>query len=253
MQQNKGQAKIERVSTGVAGLDEILQGGFAKNRVVLVAGEPGSGKTIMTIQFLVNGIKKGQKALFVCMEETKVHLYREMSHFGWDLSSYESEGKFAFIDATPLRLLPEKITVEDVAIDRKEFSMITLTQAVNREIERMKPDLLAVDPLTSLMLQYAHENERRSAILELVTMLSNTGATCLMTSELKAAGFKRRLETEEFLSHGAILLFNEMVSGSVVRVIQVQKMREIKCDTQPRPYVITPVGLEVFPKESVYK
>ena len=105
------------------------------------------------------------------MEEARIHLYREMNRFGWDLEGLESAGSLGFVDATPLRLLPEKVNLGEVAIDRGDFSMMTLIQAINKEVERIKPKRIVVDPITSLIIQYPEIVKRRGAILDLVDAL----------------------------------------------------------------------------------
>lgn len=232
----------------------MIGGGFPRGRVILLLGEPGAGKTIFASQFLVSGAKTGnERGLFVCLEEARVHLYREMRLFGWDFTRLENQGIISFIDATPLRLLPEKVKVGDVAIDRKDFSMLSLTQAISREVSRLKPSRITVDSITSLMLQYPDMVQRRAAIFDLVGALVTTGATCLVTSELKSVGLRRNLEMEEFLAHGVIVLQSLRVGGSFTRMLQIEKMRETACDTQPRPYRITEKGIEVYPGETVFR
>ena len=246
--------RSERTPSGIKGLDELVGGGLPKGRVILLTGEPGSGKTIFGTQYLVNGIKEyDETGLLVCMEEIKSHLYSEMKLFGWDLAKFEEAGKLAFVDATPLRLLPEKVKVGEVAIARRDFSMVTLIQAINKEVERINPARIVVDPITSLIIQYPDDVARRGAILELIGALVSCSATCLITSELKNFGRKRRVEMEEFLAHGVVVLQNLLVRGSMIRAIQVEKMRETNCDNQPRIYRINSGGIEVFPKESVFK
>lgn len=247
-------AATDRTPSGVPGLDEMLRGGFPKGRVILVLGEPGSGKTIFASQFLANeATMHNEKGVFVCLEEARIHLYREMALFGWEFADLEKQGRISFVDATPLRLLPEKVKVGDVAIDRKDFSMMSLTQAINREVSRLKPSRIAVDSITSLMLQYPDIVQRRAAIFDLVGALVATGATCIVTSELKSVGLRRSLEMEEFLAHGVIILQSLRVGSSFTRMLQIEKMRETACDTQPRPYRITEKGIEVYPGETVFR
>src|SRR5712692_3760785 len=87
LQSQSGKGKmptVDRTPTGIPGLDEILSGGFPRGRVILLVGGPGTGKTILTSQFLMNGIKiYGENGAFVSLDETKAHYYREMALFGW--------------------------------------------------------------------------------------------------------------------------------------------------------------------------
>src|SRR5438132_2512785 len=95
---------IDRTPTGIPGLDEILGGGFPRGRVILLVGGPGTGKTILTSQFLINGIKiYGENGAFVSLDETKAHFIREMGLFSWKFDELEKAKKFAFINASPLR------------------------------------------------------------------------------------------------------------------------------------------------------
>jgi KaiC/GvpD/RAD55 family RecA-like ATPase len=86
----------------------------------------------------------------------------------------------------------------------------------------------------------------------LVEALVETGGTCMLTTELRIPGLERAVQLEEYLAHGVIVLQTVQVGRSIVRSLQVEKMRETAIDMQPRPYRITASGIEVFPKESIY-
>src|SRR5437867_11363462 len=95
--------------------------------------------------------------------------------------------------------------------------------------------------------------ERRTAVLDLVDALVRTGATCLMTTELRAMGaVERAIQSEERLAHGVIMLSNAKVGMTYNRVLQVEKMRETLIDMQPSPYMISTNGIEVVPKEIIF-
>ncbi|MBI4258623.1 MAG: AAA family ATPase [Thaumarchaeota archaeon] len=244
----------ERVGTGVLGLDELIQGGIPKGRIIVLMGEPGAGKTILSVQFLVSGmVKQGEKCLYVCMDEEKKDLFREMLQFGWNLAEFEEKGLLHFIDATPLRFMPERTKLGLTYVDRKDFTLSSVIEVVQRTVKETQAARIVVDSMTPLILQYGDVMQRRWATMELVTALTNTSATCVLTREMKTLGYKRGLEVEEFISHGVITLQSLKIGSNIVRVLQVQKMRETMCDTQPRPYFISKNGIEVRPKATVFE
>lgn len=244
---------VARTPTGVPGLDEILGGGFPQGRVLLVLGEPGAGKTILCSQFLVNGVTKfGENGLFVSMEEGKGHYTREMNAFGWDLASAEKEGKFSFVDASPIRTIPGEVRIGKLTIGRQDFSLISLLEVIRNSAKAINALRVVVDPVSLLLFQYPDETLRRKALMDLVEALSETGATCVLSSELRRVGLKgRTLQIEEYLVHGVILMQTIAAGRTMERTIQVEKMRETQIDRQPRPYRITEKGIEVYPRESV--
>ncbi|OFX15516.1 hypothetical protein A3K71_02390 [archaeon RBG_16_50_20] len=244
---------VARTPTGIPGLDEILGGGFPQGRVVLVLGEPGAGKTILSTQYLANGIAKfGENGLFVSMEEGKGHYWREMSAFGWELEGAEKTGKFNFVDASPIRTIPGEVRIGKLTIGRQDFSLISLLEVIRSSAKAIDAQRIVVDPISLLLYQYPDESQRRKALLDLVEALAETGATCLLSSELHRVGLKGRIvQIEEYLVHGVILMQTIAAGRTMERIIQVEKMRETQIDRQPRPYRITEKGIEVYPRESV--
>src|SRR5437870_12347354 len=110
------QTLARRVSSGISGLDTLLDGGFPEGKVVLVLGEPGTGKTIMVSQFLHNGVTgQGDKGVYIGLNEPKIRFTAEMMSLGMDFSKLEREGKFAYVDATEVRRIPEQPKVGTLA------------------------------------------------------------------------------------------------------------------------------------------
>jgi circadian clock protein KaiC len=251
---------MERASSGVKGLDEILGGGFPKSRTILVVGGPGSGKTILAIQFLRAGAVNGERSIYITFDERPEQVKENVSAFGWDLDRLEAEGKMMFVDATPFRRarttsvgvhgaregLPVYETVP-------EITLRGLVETVKRLAEEEDVARLAVDPITSLSVRYQSPIKTRHAMLMLFDALSSTGATCVVTSELRTSMLSRRFQLEEFLSQGVVLLRTGIHEGNVIRGMQVEKMRGIAHDTQLRPYIIGENGIEVYAKDKVFK
>mgnify|MGYP002153769675 FL=1 len=242
-----------KVPSGVPGLDEIVGGGFPRGRVILVAGGPGTGKTILSSQFLVNGAKKhGENAVFVSMDESKEHICRETAQFNWNLEQLEKEKKLAFVDASPIRHLPGEVKLGKMTIGKRDFSLISLVEGIRKGVESVSAKRVVVDSLASLVFNYPEPVQRRTGVLDLIEALSETNTTCLLTTELRSSELEREVEPEEYLAHGVISLQTIHVGKSYLRAIRVVKMREAQIDLQPRPYRITANGIEIYPNETIF-
>ena len=251
---------MERVSSGVKGLDEILGGGFPKGRTILVVGSPGSGKTILAIQFLRAGAEAGERSIYITFDERPEQVKENVSGLGWDLDKAESEGKILFVDATPFRRIGVSSLTQykgqtDLHLQgvMPEVTLGALVETVKRLAEEEAVTRLAVDPITSLSVRYHSPIKRRRAMLALFDALSSIGGTCLVTSEMRASMLSREFQLEEFLSQGVVILRTTIHEGNVIRAVQVEKMRGIAHDTQVRPYIIGQNGIEVFAKDKVFK
>jgi circadian clock protein KaiC len=241
--------------TGIPGLDELLGGGIPTGRAILVLGEPGAGKTTLCSLFLANGYSKfGENGIYVSLEENKIHLYREMARFGVNFAGAERNKQLVFVDASPIRHAPSILRAGNITIGKKEFSLVALMDCIKRAIAIVDAKRVVIDPLSYLIFQYTSSAELRGALLDLMEGLTELNATVLMTSELKNSGsiVRGKIQMEEYVAHGTIIMQSINVGTSLQRVIQVQKMRESDADRQPRPYRISKTGIDVFPKESIF-
>lgn len=247
-------SQMERIRSGVPGLDELLGGGIPQGRVILLIGGVGTGKTILATQFLVKGaVEFGDNGFFLSLDESKEHLCREMAQFGWDLEDLEKKKKLAFLDASPIRHLPGDVKIGGFNIGKRDFSLLSLIETLGKGVESAGARRIAIDPLASLSLNYPDPAQRRTAVLDLIEALSNMKATSILTTELTSCGIEREKQLEEYLAHGVIALQTLKVGNSFVRAIQVMKMRETQTDLQPRPYKINENGIIVFPNEAIFR
>jgi KaiC/GvpD/RAD55 family RecA-like ATPase len=246
--------KFEYIPTGVPGMDKILgDKGIPKGHTILICGGPGSGKTTFAIQFLYKGITEyHEPGLYITLDEDPEDIKNNMSKFGWNLEKLEKEKQLAFVDISPVRVVPsDKIGL--IQLGMKEFKLVKLLEAIRKGIEEVQAQRVIIDPVTIFMLQYPDETERIHAMRDLITEFRKTGCTHLLISELRGTGLEREYQFEEYLSQGVILLRTFLKGDNLIRMCQVEKMRGLDIDTQPRPYKITNSGLEVYHDLTVFK
>jgi KaiC/GvpD/RAD55 family RecA-like ATPase len=248
----------ERVPTGIEGLDEMISGGFPKDRVILVFGGPGTGKTILATQFLYKGITQyNENAVFVSLDESQEHFYEEMMNFGWDFKKAEEEGKFLYIDATRLSrvaMLKEKMLKEETSSLRgKQLQIDRLIEQLQEKIQQIDAKRVALDTLASLFYRFLDPIERRTASVELIESLSDINVTTIVTTELNYLGLERNLMDEEFLVHGVLMMQTLFSGGVTTRALQVEKMRGAGINPNLVPYTIDKNGVEIFPAMSVFR
>jgi len=242
------------VPTGIHGVDEILAGkGIPRGHTILVSGGPGSGKTTFAIQFLYSGATQyNEPGVYVTLDEEPGDIRANMLKYGWNLKKLEDDKKLAFINVSPVRVAPsEKAGL--IQIGMKEFRLIKLLEAIKQGAKEVNAKRVVIDPVTIFTLQYPDEIERRYAMRDLMRDLKRTGCTNLLISELRGTGMEREHQFEEYLAQGVVLLRTFLKGSRLVRVFQVEKMRGLAIDNQPRPYEISDQGIEVYPDATVYK
>jgi circadian clock protein KaiC len=249
MESNPGSGALK--SCGVSGLDMLLNGGLSQGRVILVLGEPGTGKTIFVSQFLNWGPVRGnENSMMIGMNESKSRFMSEMLALGMDFASLEKSGKFAYVDATEVRRIPEQAKIGRMQVGGRELGLVNFIDMMQEGIEKVSPKRIAIDSISDLVFRFPTIEERRPVILDIVESLQTTGATCVLTSELLSTGDDRTVQPEEYLAEGVILLRRLPRKG--MRSIQILKMRGQKVDTTPRPYTIGDKGIEVYSSEEIY-
>jgi len=241
------------VPTGIPGVDKTLADkGIPRGHTILVSGGPGSGKTTFAIQFLyVGATQHDESGVYVTLDEEPGDIRKNMLKYGWDLKKLEDEKKLVLINVSPVRVAPSETGL--IQIGMKEFRLIKLLEAIKQGVKDVDAKRVVVDPITIFTLQYPEEVERRYAMRDLLRDLRQTGCTNLMVSELRGTGWEREHQFEEYLTQGVILLRTFLKDGRLVRVFQVEKMRGLAMDNQPRPYDISAKGIEVYPGATVYK
>ncbi|WP_158056497.1 ATPase domain-containing protein [Halorussus halophilus] len=167
---------LDRISTGSEGLDTILHGGLITERSYLIRGDPGTGKTILGMQYLTARIDEGETSLFVNIEETEDDIRRNASTLGIDLDDVH------FLDLSP----SSDVFAEDQSYDifaPNEVEQDPITSRITKEVEKLSPDRVFIDPLTKLRHLSPDEYQFRKQVISLTRFLKEAGSTVLFTSQ----------------------------------------------------------------------
>ncbi|MET1125020.1 MAG: KaiC domain-containing protein [Archaeoglobaceae archaeon] len=234
---------MNRVKTGIPGMDEILHGGIPERNVVLLSGGPGTGKTIFGQQFLWYGLQNGEAGIYVALEEHPVQVRQNMSLFGWNVKPYEEEGMFAMIDAFTAGIGRakefEKYIVHDLT-DIREF-----IDVLRQAIKDVNAKRVVVDSVTTLYIN--RPAAARSIILQLKRVLAGTGCTSIFVSQISVGERGFGGPGVEHGVDGIIRLDLDEVDGELKRSLIVWKMRGTSHSMRRHPFEITSKGIVVYP------
>ena len=226
----KTEGVVQRVRTGIEGLDQLIEGGFPKGRSILVAGSPGSGKTIFALQYAYRGVTEfDEPSIFVTLDEPKLHLLETARRFNWRLEELP-ESKFRLIEMIPSEFM-----------ELKPMGTTAFIKDIAKEIGAKR---IVVDPLTTVTMQMQNRFSARLEIMKILNDLRQTNCTSILTSELTGTLF----QPEQYLTDGAIVLHSLNVKGALTNGIQIIKMRLTKVDKQVHPYWISAEGFTINPK-----
>lgn len=233
-----------KVSTGINGLDEMLEGGFPKGRIILLCGGPGTGKTVFSLQFLALAAEKGKPGIYATLEEP-MNLIRENTEaFHWNLNEKEKNNRLKLMDFTA----PYKDS-SDVKHKQDEEQALPIINEITKTVETIKAENVAIDPITTIAIQEQRANLKRQRISELFNMLRSIGCTSIFTSEMTPSSGEFYME--EFLADGVIRLEKTFQNYDLIKIIRIEKMRGVKYDEQPRRYIIDEKGFTVYNTEPV--
>ncbi|MBD3261387.1 MAG: ATPase [Candidatus Altiarchaeales archaeon] len=233
---------MEKVKTGVKGLDEMLGGGFIKNRPYLIAGGPGIGKTILCVQFLMQGVEEGEGGLYIALEEQTEQLKEDMRVFEWDIDKIHIVETMQDVGSGTWTLSTSGI------VSSPKFNLKNLMESLRDTINKHKPQRMVIDSLTSIKMLYDNKTDARREILGFMNFLLASGCTTLLTSEQLG----EEILMEEFLSSGVVRLNAIENQGERITGVSIVKMRGSGFDKHMRPMKITDDGIQIFPNESVF-
>lgn len=219
------------VKTGVPGLDDIFEKrGFIENSSVLVSGEPGAGKSILAMEFIVNGAKQfGEKGLYVSSEQSLEKIREIASGLGMPLEEFEKKNL----------VILEKIDIS------KGGEMIP--ERIIDLIKSKKPKRIVLDSITPLEFLSEDKREFRLKMLGFLEQISRNKATFIATAERHLTEFDRiSFNPEDFLFDGLIIMGRQRKTANYLRVLSVIKMRGTKHSEELHPVEIDNNGLKIL-------
>lgn len=228
-----------RISTGVDGLDEILNGGLPPQHIYLVAGDPGTGKTTLALQFLLAGVEQNEKALYVALSETKQEITGVATSHGWDISGIE----VFELGRDQQGLGPQgQYTVFHPA----EVELTETTKSIMDYVEKINPKRVVVDSLSELRMLARDPLRYRREVLWLKQYFSTQDCTVLFLDDKTSERYDLQLQS---IAHGVVMLEHlPRDYGSKRRRLEVLKLRGARFRDGFHDYNIATGGLDVFPR-----
>ncbi|UCD03388.1 MAG: AAA family ATPase [Candidatus Aenigmatarchaeota archaeon] len=228
-------ATNERVSIGVPGLDEMLNGGVPRGHTVLLAGTAGTGKTIFCTHFIYTGATKYKEpGVFLSFEESPESIKSNALNFGMDFGKLENNKMTKFLRYDPYN-------IED---------MNTNLESIIREINAQR---VVIDSVSAMEFYVRENTNFRKLLMGMSNSIKKLGCTTILTSEIMAGthGISRG-GVEEFIADSAIVLYYNRIGSAFSRAVQVWKMRGTSHSEKLHPYKITDKGVVVFPEEEAF-
>lgn len=234
---------LEKVPTGITGLDEITGGGLPKGRPTLVYGSAGSGKTLMSLEFLVRGITQyNEPGVFMSFEETEQELTTNVGSLGFDLKSLVDSEK----------LLIDQVSVERSEIEETgEYDLEGLFVRLGSAIDSIKAKRVVLDTIEVLYAGLNNTGIIRAELRRLFRWLKDKGVTTIVTGERGGETTLTRHGLEEYVSDCVIFLDNRVDAELSTRRLRIVKYRGSAHSTNEFPYIIDENGISILPVTGV--
>jgi circadian clock protein KaiC len=231
--------ELPRISTGCRGLDEVLGGGVDPQRMYLYEGRPGSGKTTLALQFLLQGVKQGERALYITLSETERELRLVAKRHGWSLDGI-----------TIFELVPPETSLDPsqelTVLHPAEMELSETSQLIFNKVEEQNPSRIVIDSLSELRLLAQSPLRYRRQILALKHFFSGRRSTVVLLDDLTASQADLQLHS---IAHGVVLLEQTAIDyGAERRRMRVVKMRGIPFKGGYHDFTIKRGGLDIYPR-----
>jgi circadian clock protein KaiC len=246
MTSNTTADQVERLQTGIPGLDDVAEGGLPLGRSTLLIGTAGAGKTVLASQLLAAGIDRfGEAGVLVTFDETPESVLRNASSFGWDFERHLAEGRLSVIDCSP--------SPDAAVLEVGEFDLQGLMAQIEAAINETGARRVVLDSVTALLPQFEDERRIRRELTRVVHALNQLGITSLLTAErTDELGGVGRSGVEEFVADAVIVLRNVLSDQRRRRTIEILKLRGGAHRSGEFPFTINAdIGVSVIPLSAI--
>lgn len=234
--------KLNKVKTGINGLDDITSGGFPKGRPTLICGNAGSGKTLLALQFLVNGANLyNEPGVFFALEESEIELAQNVSSLGVDLKKLEADKK----------IIVEHINFDPVSLQQSgEFDLEGLFVRLDYTLKSIGAKRVVIDTIETIFSLLPNQELIRSELIRLFRWFKEKKLTVVITGE-QGEGLFTRSGLGEYVSDCVIFLDHRIERQSSTRRLRVVKYRGSTHGTNEYPFLINAQGFSVLPITSL--
>lgn len=223
----------QRVSTGVSGLDSQLSGGFIKGRSYVILGDAGTGKTTACLQFLLSGLKQGEKGLYITVDERPAEIIESAASLGWDFESYTQDKSLVMLDASPY-FSGRAGTSPDKGVDLQKIVSDLAGYA-----KRVDASRLVIDPVTPMIFSDSPSRVQDQARSFIHLVHSQLNTTNLFSGQYSNRAADPSFGIEEFLVSGVLHLKTTPVDGGFARKLTIKKMRGTPIEPSEYWFAIT--------------
>lgn len=242
---NNSDMAIEKLQTGIPGFDYVTDGGLPKGRTTLIAGTSGSAKTVFACQFLAEGVKRGENGVYITFEESPDEIRRNMLSFGWDIHKWESEGRWAFVDASH--------QPGDEFVISGDYDLGALMARIESAVRITRAVRVSMDSMTAILNYLPDSLAVRAELFRVSAALKTLGTTAVMTAErLDEYGGVGRYGVEEFVADNVVILRNALEEDKRRRTLEVLKFRGTSHSKGEFPFTVVPGnGINVIPLSAI--
>jgi len=234
------ESDIDRVRIGIEGLDEMILGGVPERSLMAAIGSAGTGKTTFGLQFITHGLERGERCVYITLEETRRRIIDTADEKGWEFSAYADDGDLAVVDIDPIEMAN---------------SLSSISSDLPTLIEEFGASRLVLDSVSLLEMMYDKPSRRRSEVFEFSRALKSAGVTTMVTSEASTeSAYTSRYGIVEYLSDAVFVL--QYVRPSDFQetrlAVEIQKIRDANHSRETKPYEITEDGISVYRQANIF-